>query len=707
MLSLLALLAASSPAEARLPDPALVALRRGDCPTALKALSGISGLEAAVAKARCGDASSLESSLGAGGPLEPYARLLVAESLLGKDDARAESLLRGQTLPGSAGLRLRLIRDRALINLGKSLDAREDLRALTASSVGDEALYWLSYGAESRGDKAAAIDSYRSCWAKNVSSPFAERCAERLAALNAPVPDLKTAEGRALALERARRLVKASRADEAIPLFDGVVANGGAVGDEELARALFLAKEYPRYVALAGTLKLDQPGASGGASALFDYALGTSRAGDYAAAAVRYQRLITLYPTSKQAVTASFKIAYLAYDAGDLQAAIPLFQAHLKAYPSSEHASEALWFMGWSAYRADDLASAKEHLQRLATSFPKSELAPGAAYWRARIRGREGDAAGEKAALERLLTTWPDSGHAFFAAERLGRRFPGHGAITAPTLSVSFLNNNAAAREALALADAGQLDWARERLLDALPAVKGADRDTTLAFAWALIDVGALQDGQRLARPHCVSPWLIEADADPVALYACTPRPEFPVVQEAAERAGLEPLLPYAIMTAESGLDPSARSIAGALGLMQLMPTLGEELSGVLMPGAKFEPTRLYNVGFNAWLGTTELGRLHQRFRAKGVSPSLPLVIAGYNGGAEAVQRWLDGYTSPPDADWFAENISYTETRRYVKRVLGYLMLYRWTYGDATVKVQPITPKPGGSGLPTEPSFEP
>ena len=46
------------------------------------------------------------------------------------------------------------------------------------TSVGDEALYWLSYGAETRGDKSAAIDSYRSCWSKNVSSPFADRCAE-------------------------------------------------------------------------------------------------------------------------------------------------------------------------------------------------------------------------------------------------------------------------------------------------------------------------------------------------------------------------------------------------------------------------------------------------------------------------------------------------------------------------------------------------
>ena len=65
-----------------------------------------------------------------------------------------------------------------------------------------------------------------------------------------------------------------------------------------------------------------------------------------------------------------------------------------------------------------------------------------------------------------------------------------------------------------------------------------------------------------------------------------------------------------------------------------------------------------------------------------GVQPSLPLVIAGYNGGADAVARWLAAWPEPPEADLFAENISYTETRKYVQRVLGFLQTYRYIYGD-------------------------
>ena len=58
-------------------------------------------------------------------------------------------------------------------------------------------------------------------------------------------------------------------------------------------------------------------------------------------------------------------------------------------------------------------------------------------------------------------------------------------------------------------------------------------------------------------------------------------------------------------------------------------------------------------------------------------------MIAGYNGGAEAVDRWLRSYPSAPEADRFAEDISFSETRRYVKRVLGYLQTWRLVYGDA------------------------
>jgi len=68
------------------------------------------------------------------------------------------------------------------------------------------------------------------------------------------------------------------------------------------------------------------------------------------------------------------------------------------------------------------------------------------------------------------------------------------------------------------------------------------------------------------------------------------------------------------------------------------------------------------------------------------------LVIAGYNGGPDAVGRWLNQWTTedggsamwgdPDRVDLWAEFIGYSETRKYVRRVLGFLQTYRLVYGD-------------------------
>jgi soluble lytic murein transglycosylase len=109
---------------------------------------------------------------------------------------------------------------------------------------------------------------------------------------------------------------------------------------------------------------------------------------------------------------------------------------------------------------------------------------------------------------------------------------------------------------------------------------------------------------------------------------------------------------------------------------MQLMPELGAELHIGLGYAWDYDPDQLFQPGYNASLGVTELSRLQEQFGG------LPMTIAGYNGGAEAVERWLSQQGGDPPLDVFAENVGYTETRRYVRKVLGYLQAYRFTYGD-------------------------
>ncbi|MCB9758643.1 MAG: tetratricopeptide repeat protein [Alphaproteobacteria bacterium] len=682
-MTLTLLLSLALPAHAALPDAAMTAMRRGDCAAVLAALAEPADVSAALARARCGDADALEPYVDADDPLSPYVRLALARVRITSHPSQVTALLKGVELPGAAGQEVRLLRSRALIAQDRSLDARDELRKLLNTDARPEALYWLAWGAETRDDAAAAIDAYQSLWARDVTSPFADLAAERLADLKVPVPDFSTDAGRELALQRARALVKAYRAPEAIPLYDGVAKETKPDSDAwryELSMALFKAKDYPRAMKEMATLKPLEPGVTGGEDTLFHFALGTSRTGDYDAAAKHYARLIELYPGTKTADTASFKIGYLDYDAGNLEEAIPLLQAHLERFPASKHKDEALWFIGWSHYRLGQYAEAEAALDRLLKEHRNSGLAPQGLYWKARIQGQRGDTAGEQASLEALIDRYPSSGHAWFAAERIGQRFTGIGEVAPPPLPESFVKAHPDLAVAQALADAGQLDWARERLSELIGAARSGGEQTAIPFAHALIHVGAFQQAQALARKYCTPPW--KPGGDPAALAACYPRPEQPVVSAAAAASGLDPLLPYAIMTAESALDPSVTSIAGARGLMQMMPELGGELHTILLPASTYDPDQLYVAGYNAWLGTTELGRLHQRFTGAGVSPSLPLVIAGYNGGADAVARWLEGYETPPDADWFAENISYTETRQYVRRVLGYLMTYRWVYGD-------------------------
>lgn len=671
----------SSLAAAALPTDAQVALRRGDCRTAMPLIQDLDGLDAAVARARCGDPEGLESHLEPNSPLDPFARLLLARASLETDPGKTLALLHGLKMSGEIGLEIRLMRGRALIALERSLEARDDLRALLNTSVRPEALYLLAYGAEQRGDLGPAVDAYRSLWAKEVKSPFSDLAGERLLAMGYPMPDMESPEGQALALERARGLVKAARADAAIPLYDALSEAGksGNSWDHEVSMALFKARMYPRSMETMAQLNPTKPGVKGGAETLYHFALGTSRNGDYASAAVSYTALFTQYPGTKRADTGSFKLGYLKFDSGKLAEGIPLFEEHLQRYPSSRHQDEALWFIGWSHYQLGQLDQAQAAFDRLLSATPKSALAPAALYWKARILGQKGNAEGEKAAYTRLVNAYPTSGHAWFAAERLGRRFEGVGEVTIPQVPQSFVDAHPEVAEGLALLEAGQVDWARARLLPYASAAKAGGKDQALAYAHLLIEAGAYRDAQALARPWC--PGVTRAKSDPVAATACTPRPEHGVVQQAAEAAGLNPLLPYAIMTAESALKPEVTSWAGARGLMQLMPTLGDELHGELQEGIPYDPDRLYIAGYNAWLGTTELGRLNQRFDQAGINPALPMTIAGYNGGAEAVQRWVDGAESM-DGDVWAENIGYTETRRYCRRVLGFLMQYRWVYGD-------------------------
>jgi len=152
------------------------------------------------------------------------------------------------------------------------------------------------------------------------------------------------------------------------------------------------------------------------------------------------------------------------------------------------------------------------------------------------------------------------------------------------------------------------------------------------------------------------------------------------LVHDQARTTGLDESWIYAILRQESAFNPQAVSPAGALGLMQLMPSTAGDIARSL---GEPIPSRwdLLDPGRNIRLGSAYLARMEQRF---GDNPVL--TAAAYNAGPGRVAQWLP--TKRMEADLWAATIPFRETRNYVRRVLAYRLIYDHRLGH---DIQPLS----------------
>lgn len=120
------------------------------------------------------------------------------------------------------------------------------------------------------------------------------------------------------------------------------------------------------------------------------------------------------------------------------------------------------------------------------------------------------------------------------------------------------------------------------------------------------------------------------------------------MIEDAARRHGVDPLMLHAVIFQESRYKQNAQSHVGARGLMQIMPGTGVAL-GVRNSGHLFDPAT------NIDAGAKLLRQLWTKFNGR-----FDLVLAAYNAGPGAVTKY--GFKVPP----------YRETRDYVVKVQGH-----------------------------------
>lgn len=146
-------------------------------------------------------------------------------------------------------------------------------------------------------------------------------------------------------------------------------------------------------------------------------------------------------------------------------------------------------------------------------------------------------------------------------------------------------------------------------------------------------------------------------------------------INSSAGRHGVDPYLAAAVIKCESDWNESARSDAGAVGLMQLMPDTAESIASMgLVDSSTYDPDDLTDAATNIEYGCAYLGYLQRQLGSQDE------VIAAYNAGLGSVQSWKATNTGS-----IAENIRYPETRFYLQRVNDAYARYQDLYPEGLV----------------------
>lgn len=324
-------------------------------------------------------------------------------------------------------------------------------------------------------------------------------------------------------------------------------------------------------------------------------------------------------------------------------------------------ASDLEFLSGFIALRKlNDPARAETHFARLmGATTPISQAR--ALYWMARAY----EAGGDKARAQTSYTQaakFQTSYYGMLAAEKLGLVLDAALlSTTAPSgnwKTVGFAKSSVQ-EAALRLAQAGHEQLSSRFLLHLGLSLSDQDLGTLAAMS--------LANGQ-----YRSAVLIAKAAAERGMVFAA---PYFPVPDMVPDKLPVSRALALSIARRESEFDPEARSSAGALGLMQLLPTTAAKVAkdqGLDYSAVKLASDPVYN----ATLGAAYLKEMVDEF-----GPAVALIASGYNAGPGRPRNWIATYGDPRLAetdpvDW-VENIPFAETRTYVMRVAEGVVIYR------------------------------
>ncbi len=335
---------------------------------------------------------------------------------------------------------------------------------------------------------------------------------------------------------------------------------------------------------------------------------------------------------------------------------------------------DANWTAGLRAFTQGNMAEAARRFEAVADAAPDQAsswtLAAGS-FW----AGRANLLAGNPQKFAPFLKRAALHGrtfHGLIAQKALGMRMTADAELPAlDRRRADMLSNDRAGRRALALLQLGAATAAERELFAASIDAEPQYIETVMALAQMAslpglsVRVGNANWDQR----HNIKGY-------DVGMYPMPP-------WQPTGGYSLDRALVWGFMRQESAFNPKARSVVGAMGLMQLMPGTARLVSTRYAPetagGNPYDPAV-----------NTALGQAYIVSLLGEVDSNLVRTAAGYNGGPGNVIRWDASLNAGQDPLLYIASIPLNETRDFVQRVLANYWIYQLRLGQPTPSLDQI-----------------
>jgi soluble lytic murein transglycosylase-like protein len=382
------------------------------------------------------------------------------------------------------------------------------------------------------------------------------------------------------------------------------------------------------------------------------------------------RKVATLAPGSPIHETSLWRLVRMYTYLGRSTEALSTLEELERRFPWSEHGAQGLWSQAWAAYQQNRLDLASDHLTRLMSRYGHSYTggrqpwAAQALYWMARIEDQQGRKARARQLWAAVVDRWPMGHYAHLARMQLGESFPvgpsvPTEAVEKPTSLLAGLKVSNA--PALFLSNLlTRVGWTQraeavlaEQFGGQSPAGAG---DLLMALA---MQNGSMQRARYLIRyrlSHMAPP-------DRRALEGWRTLFETPYLAEfqaASTESGTPMSLLYAIGFHESRFNPKALSVADAMGIMQVVPSVERIVTKAL----NLEPQgrqALMEPAYNIRIGAHFLAGLVRLTGGNNL-----LLTSAYASGNHILRQWLKR-TAARDLDVFVETMPYPSVRSYAK----------------------------------------